>query len=78
MELVNNALEYLVTEIYNQSVESSAWFLLVAYRKCKKKDKLSTRAPAPIDMENYLPVQTVCSGRRAKCVAGQLAKRLDT
>ena len=29
-------------------------------------------------MENSLPVYTVCSGRRAKCVAGQLAKRLDT
>lgn len=48
VELVNNALEYLVTEIYNQSV-----------RKCKKY-KLSTRAPAPGDMENSLPVQTVC------------------
>lgn len=76
VELVNNALGYLVKEIYNQSVESSACFLLAADRKCKK-DKLSIRAPIPGDMENSLPVETVCSGRRAKCVAGQLAKRLD-
>lgn len=27
-------------------------------------------------MENSLPAETVCSGRRAKSVAGQLAKRL--
>ena len=40
VELVNNALGYLVKEIYNQSVESSACFLLAADRKCKK-DKLS-------------------------------------
>ena len=41
MELVNNELEYLVKEIYNQGVEGLARILLAVYRKCKKREFLS-------------------------------------
>lgn len=77
VELVSDKIRYLA-EITKGSVEGAAWFHLVAYSKIReerntlKEGLLSRKVPELGDLENFQPIQIMCSGNRVKDVARQL------
>lgn len=78
-ELVSDELGYLAEQISKQSVEMwlSISLVFINMRRDKLKNELlSKREQALDDLENSLPIQTACSGNRAKDVAGQSFTRL--